>query len=280
MRNCTFCGSAGPLHLEHAAPQWLLTAVQDAGGGEPGITYAWFGPEEEPRTWRGSEITVRNVCDPCNHGWMSALESVTKPIVKPLLADLTFSLGTDEQGVLARWALKTAMVRLDREQPSVHAVGARGGRVRRPRAARRHPRLDRSTRGQQRDVFRRTAPAQPRSDRSARGRLRARRRLRGDAGARQGRAAASAAPPARGRDRTAPYAPHQARALGPGPDAGLARPTRGRSLAGAAQLQRNRAYARFPRRALRRPTVRGLADVGVPRRWRRAKRTSRGPRRC
>jgi hypothetical protein len=110
MRNCIFCGSAGPLHLEHAAPQWLLTAVQDAGGGEPGITYAWFGPEEEPRTWRGPEITVRNVCDPCNHGWMSALENVTKPIVKPLLADLTFSLGTDEQGVLARWALKTAMV--------------------------------------------------------------------------------------------------------------------------------------------------------------------------
>jgi hypothetical protein len=110
MRTCTFCGSAGPLHLEHAAPEWLLIAVQQAGGGEPGLTYASFGPDEEERTWRGPEITVRNVCDRCNHGWMSVLESQTKPIVKPLLADLVVTLGVDEQRVLARWGLKTAMV--------------------------------------------------------------------------------------------------------------------------------------------------------------------------
>ena len=109
-RRCLFCGGH-PLTVEHALPKWLLRALDSAAGNQPpGITQAWFGAEETPRSWDGPEIKVKYFCGPCNSGWMSRLESEAKPLITPLLADLSVSLDSSAQRVLARWSMKTAIV--------------------------------------------------------------------------------------------------------------------------------------------------------------------------
>jgi hypothetical protein len=57
-----------------------------------------------------SVLRIRTACETCNNGWMSRLEQDTIPVLKPLLADLSIRLSSEEQILLATWALKTGMV--------------------------------------------------------------------------------------------------------------------------------------------------------------------------
>lgn len=73
----------------------------------------WRGPRQQaPLTWTGpaAAIKVRCVCEVCNNGWMSMLEGLAKPIVGPLVADLSFDLRWTDQTLIAFWLIKTAMV--------------------------------------------------------------------------------------------------------------------------------------------------------------------------
>jgi hypothetical protein len=59
---------------------------------------------------RPFRITAGCVCEPCNHGWMSALEHAVKRILHPMmLRDTSITLTRDDQRVLSFWAAKTLM---------------------------------------------------------------------------------------------------------------------------------------------------------------------------
>jgi hypothetical protein len=67
--------------------------------------------KSEPIWFRNLQnLKFRCVCESCNHGWMSTLENESKPILNPLLHDVPAPLAAAEQAIVARWAMKTAMV--------------------------------------------------------------------------------------------------------------------------------------------------------------------------
>ncbi|MEU2026153.1 hypothetical protein ABZ565_28960 [Streptomyces sp. NPDC016469] len=61
----------------------------------------------------GLDFTVKKVCAPCNNGWMSQLEVVSKAALAPLIVgqDLDLELiSLRQQRQIALWATKTAMM--------------------------------------------------------------------------------------------------------------------------------------------------------------------------
>ena len=72
----------------------------------------------EGKSWyaRAFTQTVKAVCRSCNTGWMSRLEDEAKPYLSPLIRGDNLSpgqaaiLSVEAQTVIARWALKTALV--------------------------------------------------------------------------------------------------------------------------------------------------------------------------
>jgi hypothetical protein len=113
---CLFCGGR-PVTLEHAVPEWLLRELGTFGS--EGRMQAWFGPAEASREWVGSEIKAKAVCNDCNHGWMSQLETAAIPIIKPLLADLSFPVDRQQQRTLSLWVVKTAIA-VEASAPKQH----------------------------------------------------------------------------------------------------------------------------------------------------------------
>ena len=60
---------------------------------------------------KGSAVLrIRTVCDTCNNGWMSQLEEDAIPVLRPLLLDFQIPLSSEQQVLLAVWAMKTGMV--------------------------------------------------------------------------------------------------------------------------------------------------------------------------
>jgi hypothetical protein len=54
-------------------------------------------------------MTVKCVCSECNHGWMSDLENLSKPLIGGLVQDISLNLDESQQLALARWVMKTCM---------------------------------------------------------------------------------------------------------------------------------------------------------------------------
>lgn len=98
-----FCGAAG-LTREHVWPQWLIRELRERP------IRVWRGRGNE---WiaRDLAMTARFVCAHCNNGWMSRLEAAVRPILLPLFVATTDQrIDAAGQSMLARWAVKTAMV--------------------------------------------------------------------------------------------------------------------------------------------------------------------------
>jgi hypothetical protein len=53
---------------------------------------------------------VPYICAGCNNGWMSRMETRTRPILMPLIQGTMHRISTFDQKYLATWAAKTAMV--------------------------------------------------------------------------------------------------------------------------------------------------------------------------
>jgi hypothetical protein len=111
-RQCGFCGGSG-VSKEHLWPQWVLKIILKTRG-EEGKKYI-VEHERHGRTTRfettNIETKVGMPCEGCNNGWMSKLEES----VKPFMAGMVFPghltlLNEDRRRLLARWAVKTAMV--------------------------------------------------------------------------------------------------------------------------------------------------------------------------
>lgn len=94
---------------EHVIPQWVGRAYPDA---------MFAHTDRQGRLIRSKviEITVDTVCRPCNHHWMSDLETRASPLLKRMLKGQQQGLTVEQQALLAQWATKTAMT-LDQVYP-------------------------------------------------------------------------------------------------------------------------------------------------------------------
>jgi len=107
MRTCIFCDNKASTG-EDAWPKWLMkrfpasnTSYMDAerGGRKLG---SW--PMAKPK------LLVNWLCAKCNNGWMSRIESKTKPVIESILDDKLSVINSSSQSMLACWAVKTSMV--------------------------------------------------------------------------------------------------------------------------------------------------------------------------
>ena len=107
MRKCIFCNNKASTR-EDAWPLWLMkrfpasnTSYMDAerGGHKLG---SW--PMAKPG------LRVKWLCANCNNGWMSRIESKTKPVLISILDDKLNAMDSSSQTTLACWAVRTSMV--------------------------------------------------------------------------------------------------------------------------------------------------------------------------
>lgn len=103
-----FCGQAGSLSKEHVVPRWLRKDLQIAGPVREFRGAAHAGEAET------LAVVFHEVCVRCNNGWMEALETAARPVLKPLLLGAapgtSRELDPGQQAVLATWAVKTALL--------------------------------------------------------------------------------------------------------------------------------------------------------------------------
>lgn len=112
-RMCLFCGIPirGKRSVEHVIPQWLIKHLQIENIEiAPAVLDIHTGKFRDERRHSIGRFLAGRVCSTCNHGWMSALEQATQPILTRLIADQQelVNLTNPEKFTLARWIFKTA----------------------------------------------------------------------------------------------------------------------------------------------------------------------------
>ena len=125
-RVCCFCGRPGEITKEHAWPQWLARSFGPLPGQGQTTYHSGYARTsrlesiEMPNIRRQKNAAVttsklREVCKPCNSGWMSRLESDVAPLLqqagRPAFFAKTAHLLPQDAALLASWAIKTAWVR-------------------------------------------------------------------------------------------------------------------------------------------------------------------------
>jgi len=117
-QKCPFCeNSDSPPSAEDVFPKWMarelarihrptkkMRLIVQGGQGHADPDEEWGAP-------KGTlGIIVTMPCERCNNGWMSQLETAVLPIFTDLINGRPRLIKTDEQLIVARWAVKTAMV--------------------------------------------------------------------------------------------------------------------------------------------------------------------------
>jgi hypothetical protein len=102
-RQCLFCNRSAN-SLEHIWPAWILERLRI----ERPIRHS-IG-NSQTKIINNPQLKVRAVCEKCNNGWMSVLESQNIPLIGCLMQDISAPLDASQQGLLAAWSLKTAIV--------------------------------------------------------------------------------------------------------------------------------------------------------------------------
>jgi hypothetical protein len=108
---CWMCSrTSGSRAKEHTFALSLIRALRAEGELHRATHLPGIG--DRPIRQRGpfpiEQMLAGEVCKACNGGWMSALEVAAVPIL--VSSDLSAPITPDDQGVLARWFLKTAAV--------------------------------------------------------------------------------------------------------------------------------------------------------------------------
>lgn len=106
---CIFCGGL-PLTVEDVLPKWMQPILADRHPvGRDGKRLQLRGGLFEARTrthlWpaKTPKILLRDVCEPCNTGWMSLIEQAAKPIITPMIRGELVSITAEDRYTLARW---------------------------------------------------------------------------------------------------------------------------------------------------------------------------------
>ena len=113
---CVFCGG-GNLSKEHFWPEWaspLLPSYPVNQHVEHTITTVnkgtviSSGKREKPgHAWTKK---VRVVCETCNNGWMSRLETAAKPFLTPLITGTPCTVTASAAQAISRWIAMKVMV--------------------------------------------------------------------------------------------------------------------------------------------------------------------------
>jgi hypothetical protein len=103
-RLCLFCDSKADSR-EHIIPRWVLEELE-WGRGPFAISFE----SKTPVKLVSPERKAKVVCKQCNEGWMHQLEDAAKPILSPLMCDISIPLDLLQQYTIVKWAVKTAMV--------------------------------------------------------------------------------------------------------------------------------------------------------------------------
>lgn len=116
---CIFCGRGG-LSKEHVLPDWLQELFPRSSTDTHTVgSFDWIRiPEHvmpiqntERRQGQAGTRKVRVVCRAtCNNGWLSRMETATKPLLLDLVQGYSRTLTVADQKLLATWIAKTAMV--------------------------------------------------------------------------------------------------------------------------------------------------------------------------
>lgn len=122
---CVFCGEAGKLTGEHVFGEWLTRL-----GLPSEATKTHASPHNRLGRNLGATkpftMTVREVCAPCNNGWMSRLERVSQRALSPLIRGEPGSISNEDVGLVAAWAHKTVLMNM---MITPEAARARGDNV-------------------------------------------------------------------------------------------------------------------------------------------------------
>jgi hypothetical protein len=103
---CLFCGG-GPLTSEHVFAKWL----RDRIAGDIAQVKVFDASGSQLWSQGTFDIETKAVCGRCNSGWMSDLEGACADLLgNPMLYGSTMSLDQQQQPIIARWAVKTAMM--------------------------------------------------------------------------------------------------------------------------------------------------------------------------
>jgi hypothetical protein len=94
---------------EHVFPQWVSRALLEIPGGTGRFTVVSDLPGFEAFECDILEITTRNVCADCNHGWMSILESKFSRLGSQMVKGERTTVSQSELILFTRWAVKTAL---------------------------------------------------------------------------------------------------------------------------------------------------------------------------
>lgn len=116
---CIYCKKAGLLSDEHIFPKWLqhrfpkrhsktahlLARPEQAKSPE----LAEMQNTTALRSADPYDAKVRNVCQDCNNGWMSALQILAKPLLEEHALGNLRAASPEERFVLARWTAMTSI---------------------------------------------------------------------------------------------------------------------------------------------------------------------------
>lgn len=119
MKTCLFCTNRAD-SLEHVIPQWIFRRVSPEMGAGMEIHAGHFQEGSGTTTSRkhlANTLCARLVCQQCNNGWMSDLETrvidafglLIEPSRPVLFQTMLESLG-QKSHLVARWSLKTALL--------------------------------------------------------------------------------------------------------------------------------------------------------------------------
>ena len=116
MTRCIFCtepfGPGRTRSAEHAVPQWCRDLVPDHGPAQHSVVIETTdGRAVHDWGLRNPFSTVvKDVCEPCNTGWMHEMEESCRPLLAHFIQGHSRPLRYWRQLLTASWAIKTAMV--------------------------------------------------------------------------------------------------------------------------------------------------------------------------
>lgn len=113
-RACVFCGStSNKMSREHVWPEWVRNVLPETQRDRR-HNYVFEDVDRGPfRHLEGQgpyEIRVREVCQPCNNGWMSEVECEAKPYLETMMKGGRRELHGIGQTKLAFWIALKALV--------------------------------------------------------------------------------------------------------------------------------------------------------------------------
>ena len=125
--SCVWCGGR-PVTREDVLPKWLSKILTEAFPADDRYDFASVISTEAgdgpARTFRQAapEVVVKAACTTCNSGWMAKLEEETKPFLQLMVRGEQVRLSDVQQGTLARWAAKVAVL-LDHHEAGATVLG-------------------------------------------------------------------------------------------------------------------------------------------------------------